>query len=408
MALKRDSLLFTLFLGAVCALPPLSIDMGLPGIPAIEATFADAAGRGPLTLSLFLVGFAISPIICGPLADRFGRRWTLLVGLGVFSIAATGCALAPSFHALLAVRMVQGLAAGCCAIVPFAVVRDLFEGATARHRLSQVTAVLGIAPMVAPVFGAWVMAIGDWRSIYALQALSGLILLGLTAIGLTESLPVERRRSVSPTHLVRSYGMVLSDRPFRGFCLVYALGFACMFSYISGSPGVVMGTLGLGGSAFSLLFGATSCGVLVGSLISGRLSKRAVSSRKVLSFGLALMFASALGALGLVAMGVVYTYTLMPLMGLVIFCFGLIAPSTNHEAMHNLPQVAGAASGIMRCVQMVTGAVASASVALLEPLHHPALVMTFLMALFVVLASGTYLWQLRGERALRVAPANVT
>jgi DHA1 family bicyclomycin/chloramphenicol resistance-like MFS transporter len=406
--MKRESLLFTIFLGAISALPPLSIDMGLPGIPAIEATFANAAGRGPLTLSLFLTGFALSPLLCGPLADRFGRRWLLLVGLTVFTIAAACCAVAPSFDILLAVRLVQGLAAGGCAIVPFAIVRDAFEGGVARNRLSQVAAVLGVAPMVAPTLGAWVMAIGDWRSIYALQAASGLILLIAAWIGLAESLPMERRRSIYPAHLLKSYGMVLSDRSFRGFTLVYALGFGCMFSYISGSPGVVMGSFGLSASRFSLLFGVTACGVLVGSLLSARLSSRHVSSRKILSFGLALMCISAVTAFGLTLFGGTTVSTLMPLMGLVIFCYGLTGPSANHEAMRHLPMVAGAASGIMRCLQMFLGAAASALVALLERLHHPTFVMTLLMALFVVAASCLYLWQLRGERAQRIAQAKAS
>src|SRR4051812_9323954 len=100
--------------------------MGLPAFPAIEASFADAAGRAPLTLSLFLLGFAVSPLICGPLADRFGRRATLLDGLLLFVLAAGACALAPSFNVLLACRLVQGLAAGGCTILPFAIVRDVF------------------------------------------------------------------------------------------------------------------------------------------------------------------------------------------------------------------------------------------------------------------------------------------
>jgi DHA1 family bicyclomycin/chloramphenicol resistance-like MFS transporter len=390
MPIRRDSFVFTVFLGAVSALPPLSIDMGLPGIPAIERAFPDAAGRGPLTLSLFMVGFALAPLICGPLADRFGRRLTLLVGLVVFSLSAGCCAVAGSFSLLLGCRLVQGLAAGACAVVPFAIVRDSFSGATARNRLSQVAAVLGIAPMVAPVLGGWVMTVADWRTIYAAQAISGVLIFIVAAIGLAETLPPERRRPIHPASLIGSYRAVLGDGPFRGFALVYALGFGCMFTYISGSPSVFMGGLGLSGTVFSYLFAITSCGVLLGSLLSARLSTRHVSSRKIMTVGMVLMAAGAFGALGLTMAGVVHTYTLMPLVWLVIFCFGLTAPSTNHEALHGLPHVAGAAAGIMRCGQMVAGAVASALIAALEPLHHPVMVMTLIMAAFVLVAGSVY------------------
>ncbi len=399
LAIKRESFLFTVFLGAVCAVPPLSIDMGLPGIPAIEASFADAAGRGPLTLSLFLVGFAISPLICGPLADRFGRRLTLMVGLAVFILAASACALAPSFPILLSFRMVQGLAAGACAVTPFAIVRDVFEGPVARNRLSQVSAVLGIAPMVAPVLGGWVMVVADWRAIYATQAACGAILLVVTFFCLAETLPITRRRSISPVQLIYSYRSVLSDRAFRGFAMVYALGFACLFAYISGSPSVLMGGLGLSGQAFSLLFAATSCGVLIGSIASAKLSSRHFASHRMMAIGLSLMSLSAVAALGLAVLGDVHTYTLMPLIWVVVFCFGLTGPTANHEAMHNLPHVAGAASGMLRCGQMVTGAIASALIALFEPYGHPALVMTVIMTVAVLAAGAVYLQQSRGTAA---------
>ena len=394
MALRRDSFAFTAFLGTLTALPPLSIDMGLPGLPAIEASFADAAGRGPLTLSLFLAGFAISPLICGPLADRFGRRATLLDGLLLFSIAAGACALAPSFTVLLVCRLIQGFAAGACAILPIAIVRDLFQHATARQKLSQIAAVLGIAPMMAPVLGGWVMAVSDWRSIYAVQAAIGLVLLIAGGFGLAESQPVENRRSLNPRQLAESYRFVLGDRGFVGYALLYACAFACMFAFISGAPSVLIGSLGLSTTSFSLLFGLTSCGVLVASLISGQLSRRHVASRKIIAFGLLVMIASAVAALALVPAGAVTVLSLTPLMALTIFAFGLLAPSTNHEALQNLPHVAGAAAGVMRCTQMVMGAFASAMIAVFEPFGHPTLVMTGLMACMALAAGAIYLWLL--------------
>lgn len=394
MALRRDSFAFTAFLGTLTALPPLSIDMGLPGFPAIEASFVDAAGRSPLTLSLFLAGFAISPLICGPLADRFGRRATLLDGLLLFSLAAGACALAPSFTVLLVCRLIQGFAAGACAILPIAIVRDLFQHGTARQKLSQIAAVLGIAPIMAPVLGGWVMAVSDWRSIYAVQAAVGLILLIVGGFGLAESQPVENRRSLNPRQLVESYRFVLGDRGFIGYALLYACAFACMFAFISGAPSVLIGSLGLSTTSFSLLFGLTSCGVLVASLISGQLSRRHVASRKIIAFGLMVMITSAVAALLLVPANAVTVATLIPPMALTIFAFGILAPSTNHEALANLPHVAGSAAGVMRCTQMVMGAFASAMIAVFEPFGHPTLVMTGLMASMALAAGAIYLWLL--------------
>lgn len=394
MALGRETFAFTAFLGTLTALPPLSIDMGLPGFPALEASFPDAVGRSPLTLSLFMAGFAISPLICGPLADRFGRRATLLDGLLIFSLAAGACAFAPNFTVLLACRLLQGFAAGACAILPIAIVRDLFVHGAARQKLSQIAAVLGIAPMLAPVLGGWIMTFADWRAIYATQALVGIVLLIVGAIGLAESQPVENRRSLNPRQLAESYRFVLGDRAFVGFALLYAFAFACMFAFISGAPSVLIGSLGLSTTSFALLFGLTSCGVLVASLISGQLSKRHVPSRKIIGFGLIVMAASAVAALLLVPANAVTVISLTPLMALTIFAFGILAPSTNHEALANLPHVAGSAAGVMRCTQMVMGSLASAMIAVLEPFGHPALVMTGLMSAMAIIAGSIYLWVL--------------
>jgi MFS transporter, DHA1 family, multidrug resistance protein len=399
VALGRETFAFTAFLGTLTALPPLSIDMGLPGFPALEATFPDAAGRSALTLSLFMAGFAISPLICGPLADRFGRHATLLDGLLIFSLAAGACALAPNFTILLACRLLQGFAAGACAILPIAIVRDLFVHGAARQKLSQIAAVLGIAPMLAPVLGGWIMTFADWRAIYATQALVGIVLLIVGAVGLAESQPVENRRSLNPRQLAESYRFVLGDRGFLGYATLYAFAFACMFAFISGAPSVLIGSLGLSTTSFSLLFGLTSCGVLVASLISGRLSSRHVPSRKIIAFGVVLMAASAIAALLLVPAGAVTVISLTPLMALTIFAFGILAPSTNHEALANLPHVAGSAAGVMRCTQMVMGAFASAMIAVLEPFGHPALVMTGLMSLMAIVACSIYFWGLPAAKA---------
>jgi len=401
LKIRRDSFFFTVLLGAISALPPLSIDMGLPGIPAIEAHFADAAGRGALTLSFFLAGFAASPLICGPLTDRFGRRTTLLVGLVVFILAAGTGAAAPTFDILLGCRLVQGFAAGACAVVPFAMVRDVFEGNVARNRMSQIVGVVGIAPMVAPVFGGWVLVVGDWRAIFASQAAFGLILLVFTALCIDETQPLDRRRAINPTQLLGTYRDVLTDGPFRRFTLINALSFACMFSYISASPGVFMGSFGLSSQVFSLLFAITSCGVLLGSLLNARLSARHVSPTKVMSTGMVLMVAGTLAALCLVAIGADHPFSLMPCVALVIFCYGLLNPGVNHEAMHNLPHVAGAASGLIRGTQMLMGALASASIAALKPLDHPALMMTATMTVFVIATAAIYIQHLRLARRAR-------
>ncbi len=122
------SLLFVIFLASLAALPPLSIDMALPALHGIAATLQTSPGRAGLTLSLFMAGFAVTPLIYGPLSDRFGRRPILLSGLGLFTLGSLACAISPSIFFLLAARLAEGAGAGAGISMAFAIVRDLFAG----------------------------------------------------------------------------------------------------------------------------------------------------------------------------------------------------------------------------------------------------------------------------------------
>jgi len=140
---------FTLFLAALTALPPLSIDMALPSLALIQADLHAPQTKAAAAIAIFIAGFSTAPIVVGPLADRFGRKAVMLVGLAVFTLTAAGSALAPSIDALLALRLVQGASAGAVGILPRAIIRDLFEGREARLQLSAVSIVFSVGPLIA-------------------------------------------------------------------------------------------------------------------------------------------------------------------------------------------------------------------------------------------------------------------
>jgi DHA1 family bicyclomycin/chloramphenicol resistance-like MFS transporter len=149
MEIRPKSVGFTVLLGALAALPPLSIDMGLPAFPPLEQDLgASPAGAG-LTLSVFMAGFSVSQLLLGPLSDRYGRRPVLLAGLLFYAAAGFLCAIAPSIETLIGLRLVEGACAASGTVMAFAITRDLFDGAAARQRLSYVSMVLAVAPVIA-------------------------------------------------------------------------------------------------------------------------------------------------------------------------------------------------------------------------------------------------------------------
>jgi DHA1 family bicyclomycin/chloramphenicol resistance-like MFS transporter len=392
LPVRPGSPAFTLMLGALGALPPLSIDMGLPALPAIARGLGTSNGSAGLTLSLFLVGYALSQAMVGPLSDRFGRRPVLLCGLSLYAACGLGATLAPSIGALLGWRVLQGAGAACGPVMAFAVVRDTFEGSAGRAKLSYVTMVLSVAPIVAPTLGGFILGWSGWRAIYAVLSATGLVLVVAVALGLRET-----RGPAHRVPIAAGFRRVLTDKRCMAYAAVNALTFAGLFAFIGGSPLVLIGSMGVSIGGFGALFATAACGLIVGSWVNGRLATRGVPPTVPLWGGLLVALAAAVIPLGLqLAEG------LGPV-GLIVFmlasttCRGLVNPNAVHGAMEGLPELAGAVSAMLGCLQTLAAAAAGAAVALLHPWMGP----TAMTAVMTVATSAALLAMLatRGWRA---------
>jgi DHA1 family bicyclomycin/chloramphenicol resistance-like MFS transporter len=397
--MKRHSLGFTFLLAAISALTSLAIDMGLPAMPVIEAQFHLLPGRASLTLSVFLAGFALTPLLGGPLSDRLGRRPVLLTGLAVFAASALGCATVPSFAFLLLFRLLQGAAAGVCVAMPLAIIRDTLDGHAARQSMSQVTTILGVVPMLAPIVGSWVLLAASWHSIYALQGALALALLVCVILLFAETLPPAKRQALPAHTLLLNYRHLLHEPVFLLHAFMYALTYACIFAYVSASPVVFMGQMHIPQHIYTLLFACTAGSQLLGALASSLLSRRRLPARTFLRVGLTLLGAASLAAAILQRAGCDRPpYLVVPMM-LMMVAFGFMAPSLTVGALEPIPHVAGAGSGAVRSLQMIMGSAASGSLAWLCARTHtnPAITTTTLMTILALTALGLYLVTPRGR-----------
>lgn len=379
-------------LAGISTLPPLSIDMNLPAIPDIEASFGVAQGQGSLTLSLFLLGFAVAPLLGGPLSDRFGRKPVLLVALMLNTLSALACTLHGSFHFLLLSRLVQGIASGVCILAPLAILRDTLTGAEARKQFSAIMFVGGVAPLVAPILGGLVLLYTGWAAIYGVQGGLGLALFILVLLRVPESLPPEKRNATSAGKLFGGYAAIFRSPHFLGLALPQALAFACIFSYIAGSPGFMLGELGLSEQAYSLIFALTSFGVMVGAFASGLLGRREVRVGRILGFALTLLTVAAASVFLLTWSRAGGLAVLLPLLFLVMTSFGIIQPNAMSEAVAPWGHMAGTASGAVNSLQMLAGAGASALAPLLNTLWTPGKAMGLSILCAALLSAGTYLF----------------
>src|ERR1700722_13552897 len=203
---RRFVFALTILLGAFAGLGPLAIDMYLPSFPSIAREFGASIPQVERTRTAYLFGLALGQLFYGPAADRYGRKRPLYVGLTLFVIASAGCAFATGVHSLLILRTVQAI--GGCAemVIARAIVRDLFDDRTAVRVFSSLMLVMGVAPILAPLLGGWIVGHLGWRAVFAVLVCAGALCFMGAVFLLPESLPPHRRQKhslVATLHLYR-------------------------------------------------------------------------------------------------------------------------------------------------------------------------------------------------------------
>jgi DHA1 family bicyclomycin/chloramphenicol resistance-like MFS transporter len=294
---------------------------------------------------------------------------------------------------LLLARLVQGMGAGCGPVLAFAIVRDSFEGAAARVKLSAVTMTLSVAPIVAPTLGGFMLQAGGWRGIYLVLGATGLALAVAVALGLRETRPGGRTHG----HILSSYARVLRERRSMSYVAVNALTFAGLFAFIGGSPLVLIGSMGVSVATFGALFATAACGLILGAWVNGRLAARGVPPHRPLWLGLWLALGAAVVPSVLHLAGWLTPGTLIVFMVAATTCRGLVNPNAVHGAMERLPEIAGAVSAVLGCAQTIAAAASGAVVALLHPVLGP-LAMTGTMTVATAGAIATMLLTARWRR----------
>lgn len=342
-------------LGTLIALGPLTIDMYLPAFPELTEDLGAGPASVQLTLTGMLAGLAVGQLVIGPLSDAFGRRRPLLTGLVVHALASLLCAVAPTVQVLAAVRVLQGFAGAAISVVALATVRDLFSGIAVARTMSRLMLVIGLAPIIAPSLGGFILEVTDWRGIFVVLAGTAVLLVGVAFVGLRETLPVERRRSPRVGATLRTYRSLLADRTFVALVLMGGLMFASIFAYVSGASFVLQDGFGLSERAFGLAFGANALGLTVLSQLNPVLLRR-LHQVDVLTGA---MVVSALAATALVVIGATgaggLPGVLVPLF-VVLGAAGLAIPNTPSLALNRHGEAAGTASALLGFTQFGIGA----------------------------------------------------
>lgn len=384
--LLPQSRALVVLLGALTGLTALSIDMSLPALPTLAQVFGTDADRAALTLSMFLAGYSVSQLFYGPLADRYGRRPPLLVGLALFALAGIGCAAAHGIDQLIWWRLLQGVGACAGPILARAVVRDLYERRRGVQILSYMTLVMSVAPLLAPIIGGYLLRV-DWRAIFALLAAVGLLVLGAAWFGLPESIPQRNHQAIRPTELLRNLVDFFRRRVCVGYSLLVSFVFCGLFSYISGSPFVFIEVFGVPSDRYGYLFGLTAFSLMIGALANARLVHR-VAAATILRSGTGLILAAGLAMLVCGGLRLGGVAGIIGPMLLYVVGMGMVMPNAVAAAMEPVPHMAGFASSLIGCLQTAAGSLVGYLLGLLY--DRTALPMALAVALSAALAGITY------------------
>ncbi|MEM8489865.1 MAG: multidrug effflux MFS transporter [Pseudomonadota bacterium] len=360
-----QSRLFLLTLVMVTSLGPLAMSSFVPAIPAIAADFKVTASVAQLTLSVSILTMAVASLAYGSLADRFGRRPVLLVGITLGLMGSLLCAFGPGIEVVIVGRALQAAGASTGFVLARVIVRDVYGDEKSTSVLAYITAAMTLAPMIGPIVGGVLIDGVGWRAIFVLVALVAALLLATVAIRLPETRP--RTLAQDRTPLGAGYLRVLRNANYLKFLLFGTMSQAAFFGFVAGAPYIMSEILGYPATVYGLYFVLVPFGYFLGSLIAGRYADR-VSNERLTSLGAAAgLLACLLGFLWTTGIELAPLSLFVPASVLGI-ASGIALPGAQAGMLAAAGSNSGAGSGLFSFVQLTISALAAQLVGLLQHL----------------------------------------
>lgn len=351
------------YLGVLCAIGPISIDMYLPGAISMAREFGIGHGIVQSSVVGYIAGLLIGQLLYGPLSDCYGRKPALYAGLLLYATSSITCIVVESPHSFIGARFLQGLGGCSGMVVARAIVRDRTGEEGCADAFSSLMVIVGAAPLVAPLIGAMLLEYWSWRSMFVGMSLFGVLCLAITRFCITETRDQSISSGFSFRKMTRAYLHVLADRRFVSFTLCNGLLQSGMYAYIAGAPSLLTTSYGLSPWGFSWAFVANSLGMIAGARINIFLVRRFPLERIIER---ALWVSAGLGVLTLSMNSVPDTFHLLLGLFLYLASIGFVAPNAAAAAMAKHGENAGAASALMGTMLFGVGALGGVATVVLH------------------------------------------
>ncbi|TDM37189.1 Bcr/CflA family efflux MFS transporter [Macrococcoides canis] len=353
---KHNKLILIVTLGLLAAFGPLSLDMYLPALPRVADDLSTSASYAQLSLTACMIGLAVGQIIVGPISDVTGRKkplFIVLIGYGLFSYFA---ARAATIEWLIFFRFIQGFCGGAGAVLSRAISSDLYKGKDLTKFLAVLMLVNGLAPVLAPVLGGFILSVSTWHTVFYILAVYG-VLMVLLALTLEESLPKSSRNEGALKSIWNDFKLLLTNKSFVTMLLLQSLTYGVLFSYISGSPFITQKIYGMNAQQFSYLFALNGIGLIAFSQLTAKLVNK-MDELKILKLGQNIQFIEMMLTV-IVLLFHLPVWMLCAAFFLMITPVSMIGTTGFSIAMQVQNQGAGSASAILGLMQFLIGGILS-------------------------------------------------
>jgi len=354
----HSSFKIVFILGLLAMLMPLSIDMYLPALPVISAQFGVPAGSAQMTLSTYILGFALGQLFYGPMADSLGRKPVILGGTLVFAAAAVACALAQTIDHLIIMRFFHGLAAAAASVVINALMRDIYPKEEFSRMMSFVMLVTTIAPLVAPMAGGAVLVWFSWHVIFWILALAALLASAMIFFFIDETLPVERRQKFHIRTTIGNFASLFRHKRVLSYMLASGFSFAGMFSFLSAGPFVYIELNHVSPQHFGYYFALNIVFLFIMTIINSRFVRR-VGALNMFRAGLWIQFVMAIWLVVSAFIGVGF-WALVVGVAAFVGCVSMVSSNAMAVILDEFPHMAGTASSLAGTFRFGIGAIVGA------------------------------------------------
>jgi len=383
-----------IFLALISAFPPLSTDLYIPAMPQMVESLTTTHARVNMTLSMFFIVYASGLLVWGPLSEKFGRKPILLAGLGTYIIASILCGVSLSIDQLIGSRVLQAFGGSAVTVVATALVKDLYEGREREKAMATVMSMVIIAPMIAPVLGAFLLKVASWRATFFVLAGFGMVA-GTITLFFEETL--EEKYTGSVFHSLGRLIVVLKNPRFATLLCIFSIVPMAMMAFLASASFIYIDGFGLSEQQFSFFFAFNAVFAMIGPTLYMRVSQYVPTNTIITCcFGLLMCCGAIVGIFGHISP---YLFAL------------LHAPATLSVITMRVPGAnlmleqqqydTGAASALINFFAMIMGSVGM----YLVSLHPSHLIESLGTILFLVGFTGGALWLLVRKRKFAQYPA---